>query len=156
VAGKTDHESRAYNKALRLLTVRSRTRKELKQRLVAERFTDKVAEQVLDRLVDAGLIDDKKFAIDRARAMGKGKGWGPRKLRSDLLKRGIDAEAVDEAVSQAYGTQSCTKIMKRLIKKRFGTQVLTQKADRKAKGKAQRFLLGRGFEPEEVSAMFES
>jgi regulatory protein len=156
VAGKTDHESRAYNKALRLLTVRSRTRKELKQRLVAERFTDKVAEQVLDRLVDAGLIDDKKFAIDRARAMGKGKGWGPRKLRSDLLKRGIDAEAIDEAVSQAYGTQSCTKIMKRLIKKRFGTQVLTQKADRKAKGKAQRFLLGRGFEPEEVSAMFES
>jgi regulatory protein len=156
VAAKTDPESRAYDKALRLLTVRSRTRKELKQRLVAERFTDKVAEQVLDRLAAAGLIDDKKFAIDRARAMGKGKGWGPRKLRSDLLKRGIANEAIDEAVSQAYGTQSCTQVMKRLIKKRFGTQVLTQKADRKAKGKAQRFLLGRGFEPEEVSAMFES
>lgn len=155
MTARVDHQDRAYQKALRLLTVRSRTRKELKQRLVAERFTDKVAEQVLDRLAAAGLIDDKKFAIDRARAMGKGKGWGPRKLRSDLLKRGIANEAIDEAVSQAYGTQSCTQVMKRLIKKRFGTQVLTQKADRKAKGKAQRFLLGRGFEPEEVSAMFE-
>jgi regulatory protein len=153
---KTDPENRAYEKALRLLTVRSRTRKELKQRLVAERFSDKVAEQVLERLVANGLIDDKKFAVDRARAMGKGKGWGPRKLRSDLLKKGIEGEAIDEAISQAYGTQSCTQVMKRLIKKRFGTQVLTQKADRKAKGKAQRFLLGRGFEPDEVSAMFDS
>jgi regulatory protein len=156
MAAKIDPENRAYEKALRLLTVRSRTRKELKQRLVAERFSDKVAEQVLERLVSAGLIDDKKFAIDRARAMGKGKGWGPRKLRSDLLKKGIENEAIDEAISQAYGTQSCTQVMKRLIKKRFGTQVLTQKADRKAKGKAQRFLLGRGFEPDEVSAMFDS
>ena len=153
---KLDPENRAYEKALRLLTVRSRTRKELKQRLVAERFSDKVAEQVLERLAATGLIDDKKFAIDRARSMGKGKGWGPRKLRSDLLKKGIENEAIDEAISQAYGTQSCTEVMKRLIKKRFGTQVLTQKADRKAKGKAQRFLLGRGFEPDEVSAMFDS
>jgi len=153
---KLDPENRAYEKALRLLTVRSRTRKELKQRLVAERFSDKVAEQVLERLTATGLIDDKKFAIDRARAMGKGKGWGPRKLRSDLLKKGIENEAIDEAVSQAYGTQSSTQVMKRLIKKRFGTQVLTRKADRKSKGKAQRFLLGRGFEPDEVSAMFDS
>jgi regulatory protein len=156
MAAKIDPENRAYEKALRLLTVRSRTRKELKQRLVAERYSEKVTEQVLDRLASAGLIDDQKFAIDRARAMGKGKGWGPRKLRSDLAQKGIAREAIDEAVSQAYGTQSCTQVMKRLIKKRFGTEVLTQKADRKAKGKAQRFLLGRGFEPDEVSAMFDS
>jgi regulatory protein len=155
MAAKIDPENRAYEKALRLLTVRSRTRKELKQRLVAERYSEKVTEQVLDRLASAGLIDDQKFAIDRARAMGKGKGWGPRKLRSDLAQKGIAREAIDEAVSQAYGTQSCTQVMKRLVKKRFGTQVLTQKADRKAKGKAQRFLLGRGFEPDEVSAMFD-
>jgi regulatory protein len=153
---RSDHENRAYEKALRLLTVRSRSRKELRQRLVAERFSEKEAERVLDRLAAAGLIDDKKFAIDRARAMGKGKGWGPRKLRADLLQRGIAAEAVDEAISQAYGTQSCTQVMKRLVKKRFGGEVLTHKADRKAKGKAQRYLLGRGFEPDEVSAMFES
>ena len=152
---RVDHENRAYEKALRLLTVRGRSRKELKQRLEAERYSDKVAERVLDRLADTGLIDDKKFAIDRARAMGKGKGWGPRKLRSDLIKRGIPAEAVDEAVSQAYGTQSHIQVMKRLIKKRFGSQVLTQKADRKTRGKAHRFLLGRGFEPDDVSAMFE-
>jgi regulatory protein len=155
MAAKIDPENRAYEKALRLLTVRSRTRKELKQRLVAERYSEKVTEQVLDRLASAGLIDDQKFAIDRARAMGKGKGWGPRKLRSDLAQKGIAREAIDEAVSQAYGTQSCTQVMKRLVKKRFGTQVLTRKADRKAKGKAQRFLLGRGFEPDEVSAMFD-
>lgn len=152
---RADHENRAYEKALRLLTVRSRSRKELKQRLVAERFSEKEAERVLDRLAAVGLIDDQKFAIDRARAMGKGKGWGPRKLRADLLQRGIAAEAVDEAVAQAYGTQSCAQVMKRLLKKRFGGEVLTHKADRKAKGKAQRFLLGRGFEPDDVSAMFE-
>jgi regulatory protein len=152
---RVDHEGLAYEKALRLLTVRGRTRKELKQRLVAERYSDKVAEHVLDRLANIGLIDDKKFAIDRARAMGKGRGWGPRKLRSDLLQRGISSEVVDEAVSQAYGAQTCDQVMKHLVKKRFGDQVLTAKADYKARGKAQRFLLGRGFEPEDVSAVFE-
>jgi regulatory protein len=152
---RADYEDRAYEKALRLLTVRGRSRKELKQRLVAERYSDRVAERVLDRLADTRLIDDRKFAIDRARAMGKGKGWGPRKLRADLLQRGIAAETIDEAVSQAYGTQSPDQVMKRLVKKRFGENALTQKADRKARGKVQRFLLGRGFDPDDVSAMLE-
>jgi len=152
----SDRLTQAREKALRLLGVRNRSRKELRQRLLAGGFPDAVIDRVLERLGEAGLVDDRKFALERARAMGKGKGWGPRKLRADLLQRGVAAEVADEAVDQAYGKQSSSEIMKRLARKRFGGEVFTSGADRKARGKAVRYLLQKGFEPDEVYALFDS
>jgi regulatory protein len=145
---------RARDKALRLLGVRNRSSRELRQRLLADGFSESVSDQVLQSLQDSGLVNDHRFAIERARAMGKGKGWGPRKLRSDLIQRGVSAEVAEEAIGQAYGKQSCDQIMRRQVKKRFGSEVLSSGADRKIRGKALRFLLQKGFEPDEVYSLF--
>lgn len=150
-----DPAERARDKALRLLAVRSRAESELRQRLQASGFSQEVAGRVLERLRDSGLIDDRRFAFERARSMGKGKGWGPRKLRADLRHKGIDDEVAEEAVRQAYGSRSCRQIMRRLVVKRFGQDTLEDGADRKLRGKAQRYLMGKGFEPDEVQSLFE-
>jgi regulatory protein len=149
-----DPVNQAHNKALRLLGVRNRSSKEMGDRLRAYGYQDAVTTTVLSRLQDSGLLDDKKFAFERARAMGKGKGWGPRKLRWDLSKYGVANEVVDQAIEQAYGRHTRVQIMRRLVKKRFGDQILSSSTDRKQRGKAQRYLLGRGFEPEEVQSLF--
>jgi regulatory protein len=149
-----DPADRARDKALRLLGVRNRSSRELRQRLLADGFSESVSDRVLQNLQESGLVDDQRFAVERARAMGKGKGWGPRKLRSDLIQRGIPAEVTEVAIGQAYGKQSCDEIMRRQIKKRFGSEVLSSGADRKTRGKALRFLLQKGFEPDEVYSLF--
>jgi regulatory protein len=155
---KNDHDplSKAHNKALRLLGIRNRSSKEVKDRLQAYGYSDEITRQVIVRLEDTGLVDDRKFAFERTRSMGKGKGWGPRKLRWDLARYGVSGELTDLAVEQAYGGQSRAKIMRRLVRKRYGDEVLEAKTDRKTRAKALRFLLGRGFEPEEVHSIFQS
>ncbi|MBW1809472.1 MAG: regulatory protein RecX [Deltaproteobacteria bacterium] len=155
---KNDHDplSKAHNKALRLLGIRNRSRKEVKDRLQAYGYSDEITHQVIVRLEDTGLVDDRKFAFERARSMGKGKGWGPRKLRWDLARYGVSSELTDLAVEQAYGRQPRTKIMCRLVRKRYGEEVLGVETDRKTRAKALRFLLGRGFEPDEVHGIFKS
>jgi regulatory protein len=149
-----DPFSRAHNSALRLLSARSRCSQELSDRLAAKGFDQEIVSNVIERLDQAGMIDDLRFAQERARAMGKGKGWGPRKLKRDLSQKGMPQDIVEQAVSQAYGSTSPAMIMKRLIKKRFGDDVLEPDTDLKKKGKAQRYLLGRGFEPDEVNTIF--
>jgi regulatory protein len=149
-----DPAAQARDKAMRLLGVRNRSCAELLDRLVADGFSRALGERILADLKKAGLVDDKKFACERAKAMGKGKGWGPRKLRADLIGRGVSEDLADEAVRQAYGNLSASEVMKRHLKKRFGGGVLSGQADRKLRAKAQRFLLQRGFEPDEVYALF--
>lgn len=152
---EVDTLDHAHRKALRLLQVRSRSCKEIEDRLRAGGYHDGVTGQILERLKRSGLLDDRRFALERARAMGKRKGWGPRKLRWDLLRYGLTDELIEQAIEQAYGSLSRTSVMKRLVRKRFGDQVLLGDADRKLRGRAHRYLLGRGFEPEEIHSIFD-
>ncbi len=151
---EADSLDRAHRKALRLLQVRNRSCKEIEDRLRAGGYREGVTGAILERLKRSGLLDDRRFALERARAMGKRKGWGPRKLRWDLSRYGLADELIDQAVEQAYGKLSRTSIMKRAVRKRFGEEALLADADRKLRGRAHRFLLGRGFEPDEVHTLF--
>jgi len=150
-----DPFTRAYDKALRLLGVRGRSIREMTERLEAYNFGKEVIGEVLDRLCEAGLLDDERFAFERARAMGGGKGWGPRKLRWDLARYGLGGEIADRAIERAYGSRSCEQVMRRLVERRFGREVMSSGTDGKLRGKAQRYLLGRGFEPEQVQSVFD-
>jgi regulatory protein len=140
--------------ALRLLTVRNRSVQELRERLLSKGHSREAVEELLGRLIDTGLLDDRKYAEQRARAMGNGRGWGPRKLRADLIRRGIPGELVLEAVSQAYGELPTEEVIRKILCKRYGETLFSADADPKARSKAQRYLLGRGFEPNEVFALF--
>jgi len=149
-----DPSAKAYNKALRLLGVRNRSCKEIKDRLLAASFADDLADQVVERLCQSGLLDDHRFARERARAMGKSKGWGPRKLRWDLSRYGLASDQIDQAIEQTYDSQSCVSIMRKLVKKRFGERALTGD-DLKLRSKVYRYLLGRGFEPDQVHEVLQ-
>jgi SOS response regulatory protein OraA/RecX len=151
---QADSVDRAHRKALRLLQVRNRSCKEIEDRLRADGYKDGVTGEILKRLKRSGLLDDQRFALERARVMGKRKGWGPRKLRWDLSRYGLGDDLIGLAVEQAYGKLSRTSVMKRLVRKRFGEEALLAEADRKLRGRAHRYLLGRGFEPEEVHTLF--
>jgi SOS response regulatory protein OraA/RecX len=52
----------------------------------------------LDTLGRAGLLDDARFASDRARTLA-GRGWGDAAIRADLERQGLDGEPVAEAIA---------------------------------------------------------
>lgn len=77
-----------------------RTRAELAARLRSKGVVDDVAEQVLSRFAEVGIIDDALFAQMWVTSRHRGKGLARRALTLELRRKGVD----DDAVSQALAT----------------------------------------------------
>ncbi|MFI1917057.1 recombination regulator RecX [Nocardia sp. NPDC020380] len=95
-------ESQAKDVCLRLLTDRARSRAELADRLAEKGFAAGVAERVLDRLAEVGLIDDAAFAQQWVHSRHTYSGKGKKVLAQELRRKGIapeDAEPALEAIT---------------------------------------------------------
>lgn len=87
----------AHAAALRLLSHRARSEKEMRTRLAMRGIATAVIDEEIERLQRAGLLNDEEFARawveDRKRLAPRGR----RMLRYELLGRGIPPESVDMA-----------------------------------------------------------
>ncbi|HWE90687.1 MAG TPA: regulatory protein RecX [Pseudonocardiaceae bacterium] len=84
---------------LRLLAARPRTRAELHQALVRRGAAEDMAEQVLGRLDEVGLVDDAGFAEQWVRSRHTYQGMGRRALVSELRRRGVEDSVAAEAAN---------------------------------------------------------
>lgn len=93
---KTCHE-----RALGLLAVRARSRRELETRLRAAGFESSEVGDVLVRLERVGLVDDEAFARQLADHRFGVKRSGGRSVTSELLGKGISPAVVTSVVAEA-------------------------------------------------------
>lgn len=83
--------------ALRRLSVRARSRKELAQDLAKRDVPPEAAAQVLDRFTEVGLIDDAAFAVQWVES--RGSRLGASRLKQELRQKGIADEHIADAVA---------------------------------------------------------
>jgi regulatory protein len=95
-----DPESAARGIVLRRLTAAPRSRAQLAADLAARAVPDEVADTVLDRFVEVGLVDDAAFAEAWVRTRHAGRGLSRRALRHELRQRGVDDETAEAAVEE--------------------------------------------------------
>jgi regulatory protein len=93
-----DPEQVARSILLRRLSATPRTRKELSDDLRKRGVPDDVAERVLNRFVEVGLIDDADFARQWAESRQRTKGSARSVLRQELRAKGIADELVADAL----------------------------------------------------------
>lgn len=93
-----DPESLARGVVLRKLAVQARTRHELDRALQAKNVPDVVADQVLDRMEEVGLVDDAAFAQDWVASRQQRRHLSRRALRRELEVKGVDREDIDGAL----------------------------------------------------------
>jgi regulatory protein len=91
--------AQAQGICLRLLTARPRSRAELADALRRRGIPDEVAESVLDRLSEVGLVDDAAFAESAVHSAHRHRGLGRRALRTELLRKGVPSEIADHTVA---------------------------------------------------------
>lgn len=91
---------RAREICLRQLAVRPRTRAELATALRRRGIADEVADEVLSRYTDVGMIDDASFARAWVSSRHHGKGLARRALGHELRRRGVDPGTVGDALEQ--------------------------------------------------------
>jgi len=91
----------AFNKALRLLDRKPRTSKEISSRLVKSGFTLDQAEMVLQRLKDAGLIADDRFARQWVENRNELHPRSRRLIALELKQKGIDDEVIEQVLEDS-------------------------------------------------------
>lgn len=82
------------------LTGQPRTRAELADLLAEREISDEVADEVLDRFTDVGLIDDAAFANAWVESRHRGRGLGKRALAQELRRRGVDDQLAKDALEE--------------------------------------------------------
>ncbi|MFE6052451.1 regulatory protein RecX [Kitasatospora sp. NPDC056446] len=95
-----DPESRARDICLRLLTGAAKSRKQLADALRKREIPDEVADEVLTRLEEVGLIDDGAFALAWVESRHAVRGLSRRALAQELRTKGVAADLVEQALAQ--------------------------------------------------------
>ncbi|MGW0834383.1 recombination regulator RecX [Streptomyces prunicolor] len=103
-----DPAERARGICLRLLTGNPRTRKQLADALRKREIPDEVADEVLSRFEEVGLINDGAFADAWVESRHHGRGLARRALAQELRTKGVDSTLIEEAVSQLDSEQEET------------------------------------------------
>lgn len=110
-------EEAARAACLKLLTTAPRTRAQLAAALRRRRVPDEIAESVLARFAEVGLIDDAAFARAWVESRHHGRGLARKALAAELRQRGISDGEVRAAVD-SLGPQDELAAARRLVMKR--------------------------------------
>lgn len=108
------------------------------------------AEEVVAALLERGFVDDFRYAAAYAREKSALSGWGPVKIRSTLLSRGVAREAVLEALGEIDPDKAAAKLEKVLV-----TKWRTLADDPQGRLKLIRFALSRGYDYEPIRPLIE-
>ena len=87
--------------------------------LAARDIPDDVAEAVLDRFTEVGLIDDAAFARAWVSSRQSGRGLARRALSAELRAKGVDAEVAAVAV-EAVDDDDERETARRLVDRKVG------------------------------------
>jgi len=89
-----------YDRALNMLAARARSSKELERLLVRKGEEPRHVRGTIDRLTQAGFLDDAAFARQVARSRLSGAGHSARRVRQELSRKGVERSVADESVRE--------------------------------------------------------
>jgi regulatory protein len=143
----------AYNYALNLLGARPYSTSALRKKLIQKEYERADADHAIDRLVDNGLLDDRKYAEQFARSKIVTTGASKRRVQQDLYRKGIKGELATNAIANVIEQEEIdpAAVIERVAKKK-----LAQLGDLEPLVIRRRlfaFLARRGYELEEIKSV---
>ena len=127
---------KAKDRAFRLLGYKSYTRHLLKQRLLQEDFPQEIVLDVLDRLEELGLIDDRDYARRCAADLLHLKQYSLSRVRQELRHRGVEDADIEEALMDVDNDPQ--EQIHQVINKKYRTALADEKGRRRAVNGLQR------------------
>lgn len=95
-----DPENVARLILLRRLTEQPRSRAELAQSLARKHVPADIAQRLLDRFEELGLVNDAEFARTWVQSRQRTRGLAPGVLALELRRKGIDPDLIAEALAE--------------------------------------------------------
>ncbi|MGB7063252.1 MAG: RecX family transcriptional regulator [Candidatus Zixiibacteriota bacterium] len=145
-------ENEAKNAALRFLSFRRRTEKEIKNKLKGKGFDEKSIKSTIDKLKGYDLINDSEFATAWVKERLAYKPRGKRLLKQELWKKGIRKDIIERVTDELCQDEdkSASELLEK-IRRRY-KNLEPKVARRRMYG----LLLRRGFSYEAVNHALQS
>jgi regulatory protein len=139
---------RAVELSFAYLSRRERTVDELRLYLERKGVPATAAEAAVRALLQAGYLDDARYALMFVHDKRELEGWGSERIRRELASRGIDSELIDGALADhetelAAGQTELERALA-LLRRRFPAPP----RERRERDRALGMLIRKGFEDE--------
>lgn len=143
ILAAADETRRCRTKATDLLARAEQNRRGLAEKLRKRGFSPTAVAAAIDRLIEKGWLDDRRFADSWVRSRLRTRPEGPTVLVAGLMKRGVDGRTAREAVDQALGENGADDALDRAGEKLLRRSGITGPKLRSA-------LARKGFRPGEI------
>jgi regulatory protein len=142
-----DQVSQAKERAFAYLAHKPRTEAEVRRKLADADYADWVIDRAVERLTDLGYLDDAAYAEAYVRNRFANKGYGPRRLASELARRGLDRHAAQAAVDAFFAETDGADPLDaaRAAADKRWRRFAREDDPQKRKGRLSRYLQRRGF-----------
>lgn len=130
--------------ALHYLAHRDRTVQEVRRRLQRRGFDEAVITDTVERLQELGYLDDAAYARTYVQGRFRNRGYGPVRIRSELLRRGVARDLAEEAVQALVEEEDLLEEARRHARKRW-PRLAREPDPYKRRQKLSNYLLRRGF-----------
>ncbi len=126
--------------AVRLLAMREHSQKELVTKLTKRGWSEHAVIACVERLSDEGLQSDQRYTEGLIRSRVS-KGYGPLRVRMELLERGVERAVVEAALRAA--AVDWLAVAGEWYARRYGEAPII---DMKERGRRHQALARRGFD----------
>ena len=121
---ETSKYNRAKEKALYLIEYRSRTKRELYDKLIVL-FGESATKRAIERLEELGLLNDEKYAREYAEVLLDKKGFSRQRAEFELMKKGIDKDMIEEILDELEPEP--VEQIKKLLQTKFARRLSNEK-----------------------------
>jgi len=137
-----DEIAKAFNRALNFLAYQMRSEFEVKKKLLAAGFGEAVVLEAIRKLEKLGFLNDETYSKALLETKKKTAKKGPRAIKQDLIKKGIDKETQNKVLDSFSHTEQLNIAMELAQKAVRANQ---NKTPIQIKQKIQDVLLRKGY-----------
>ncbi len=143
-------------KAFTYLSRRRHSEHEIGIKLKQRGYNADLINIVLGELKENNYIDDKQFALQFLEEMSSRKKWSPKKIKAELIKKGVSNIIISEVIDERYSRNSEIENVLAIANKKL--RILKSKTDDagEIRQKLFSFLYQRGFEYDLVNEIISS
>lgn len=132
--------------ALYLIEFKDRTEKELRDKFREKGYDENDTEDEIEFLKNYGYINDKRYAEHFTHDAINIKKWGKMRIRTELLRKGVDREIIDNTIEDAFFEVGNDLVLTQM-QLRFKNSDFSNIKERT---RIFNFFMRRGFSPDEI------
>jgi regulatory protein len=142
-------KEQALQKLKHYCAYQERSHSEVKEKLYALGVWKKDHDEIIATLIEENYLNEERFAIAFAGGRFRIKQWGRVKIKYELKQKQVSEYSIKKALKQ-IDEEEYLKTLNKLAKEKYASLKADQWMTRKKK--TMDYLLGKGFEPNLISA----